>query len=104
MSCCFLSVQAREHFCQLVQLIRNRMKAGTGTEQDSVSIFVGTWNMGMVWRRGMETRYLTNIHVSVQLIRALLPISPPGFARRAWGRHYLMHWLNHTTYMLLEHR
>jgi hypothetical protein len=42
----FVGMQAREQFCQLVQLIRNHMKAGTGMEHDSVSIFVGTWNMG----------------------------------------------------------
>ncbi|CAI8000462.1 Phosphatidylinositol 3,4,5-trisphosphate 5-phosphatase 2 [Geodia barretti] len=42
----FINMQAREQFCQLIQLIRNRMKAGTGMDQDSVSIFVGTWNMG----------------------------------------------------------
>ena len=37
-------VQSRERFCQLTQLIRNRMLAGE--DQDIISVFVGSWNMG----------------------------------------------------------
>lgn len=40
----FNSMQAREHFCQLIQLIRNNFRAED--DQDSISVFVGTWNMG----------------------------------------------------------
>eukprot|EP00731_Ephydatia_muelleri_P030204 Em0021g727a len=43
----FESMQARETFCQLVQLIKNKsMGAGNDGDQDNVSLFVGTWNMG----------------------------------------------------------
>lgn len=35
--------QAREHFCQLIQYIRNKMRSD---ENDHISLFVGTWNMG----------------------------------------------------------
>ncbi len=35
--------QAREHFCQLIQYIRNKMRS---EESDHISLFVGTWNMG----------------------------------------------------------
>ena len=36
--------QAREHFCQLIQLIRNRERSDE--EHDHITVFVGTWNMG----------------------------------------------------------
>ena len=36
--------QSREHFCQVVQLVRNRMIGDQ--DQDSITVFVGTWNMG----------------------------------------------------------
>ena len=36
--------QAREHFCQLIQLIRNRLRADE--DKDHISVFVGTFNMG----------------------------------------------------------
>ncbi|XP_064394235.1 phosphatidylinositol 3,4,5-trisphosphate 5-phosphatase 2-like [Halichondria panicea] len=39
----FNDMRAREHFCQLIQYIRNKMRQ---EEHDHVSIFVGTWNMG----------------------------------------------------------
>ena len=46
---CFLCTrstctQAREHFCQLIQLIRNRLRADE--DKDHISVFVGTFNMG----------------------------------------------------------
>ncbi|XP_065886590.1 phosphatidylinositol 3,4,5-trisphosphate 5-phosphatase 2-like [Dysidea avara] len=40
----FESLQAREQFCQLIQLVRNKHNENTAV--NSLSLFIGTWNMG----------------------------------------------------------
>ncbi|KAG8431502.1 hypothetical protein GDO86_018538 [Hymenochirus boettgeri] len=42
----FYSLQKREAFCQLLQLMKN--KHSNQDEPDMISVFIGTWNMGSV--------------------------------------------------------
>ena len=37
-------LQTREHFCQLIQTIRNKHRSYV--DPDSITVFVGCWNMG----------------------------------------------------------
>lgn len=44
--------QKREAFCQLLQLMKN--KHSKQDEPDMISVFIGTWNMGEAWGRGLR--------------------------------------------------
>lgn len=41
---CLSSLQKREAFCHLLQLMKNSYSQQN--ELDAISVFVGTWNMG----------------------------------------------------------
>ena len=80
------------------------MKAGTGMDQDSVSIFVGTWNMGMRDTPTFPTPPVVSVSVPFQAMPARPETSRPGSVLPGRERLFLTHWLNPTTYMPLERR
>lgn len=42
-----VGLQAREHFCQVIQLLKKKHQtADAQEEQDSITVFSGTFNMG----------------------------------------------------------
>jgi len=57
-------LQSREHFCQLVQLIRNRMRSDQ--DQDSISVFVGTWNMGEETAAPPHSRHELSVQYTIR--------------------------------------
>ena len=47
-----LWLQAREHFCQVIQVLKKKHQtANTQQEQDSITVFTGTFNMGEPYAR-----------------------------------------------------
>ena len=41
-----LQLQAREHFCQVIQVLKKKHQTDTQQEQDSITVYTGTFNMG----------------------------------------------------------
>lgn len=62
-------LQSREHFCQLTQLIRNQKLAVE--DQDIISIFVGSWNMGDAGPPGDITSWIQSQGMGKTLPMAL---------------------------------
>ena len=56
-------LQAREHFCQVIQVLKKKHQTEvTQQEQDSITVYTGTFNMGECARTG-QLMHALFVHV-----------------------------------------
>ena len=58
-------LQAREHFCQVIQVLKKKHQTDTQQEQDSITVYTGTFNMGERHTLGQTGHTLGHMGVGI---------------------------------------